>query len=141
MKRSTILAIVAIGGILLGASIVVDVGFLRVIVAAVLALAIVLAASPIREGVLLAWLLLAPYWQEVARSTPIGTVLNNGAYLFAGVGVVLWAIGLLIQRSASGRLRITEVLPGFVVLFAFGSLALGDLLPSEIGRASWRGTV
>lgn len=130
MKRSTILAIVAIGGILLGASIVVDVGFLRVMVAAVLALAIVLAASPIREAVLLAWLFLAPYWQEVARSTPIGTVLNNGAYLFAGVGVVLWAIGLLIQRSASGRLRITEVLPGLVVLFAFGSLALGDLLPS-----------
>lgn len=122
--------VLMLGAVLLGVSLVVDVSMLRVLVAAILAAAIVIAASPIREAVLLAWVFLAPYWQEVARTTPLGTALNNGAYLFAGVGVVLWAMGLVLHRASSGRIRLRDMLAGIFLFWTLGSLLLGDLLPS-----------
>lgn len=130
MNRSSQALLTILTAALLGVAVVSGSSLLRLVAAGILMIALVLSVSPVRELALLGWFLLAPYWQEVARTTGLGTALNNGAYLFAGVGIVLWAISLLIVRGRTGRLRISDLIPGLLLIAAALSLALSSLLPT-----------
>lgn len=128
-QRTTLLFTTCLIGALLGIALVTSNGLVRIAAAGVMLVSLVIVVSPIREWAVLAWVLLAPFWQEAARAKPVGTLLNNGAYLFAGVGLVLWAIVLVVERVRSRRLHLVAFAPVALVAYTIYSLSVGDYFP------------
>jgi O-antigen ligase len=86
------------------------------------------ALFPLREGLLLGWIALAPFMQEIARSNPIGNALNYGLYLFGGLAVCVWGFVAFV-RLLQGRPRLADLAPaGFVIVTGL-SLAFATLIP------------
>lgn len=124
-------------GVLLGVAVAVDIPAIRLASMAVIVVVLMIAAAPIKEWVLLGWMFCAPYVQEAARASAIGTVLNNFLYLFLGVGLVLWAVAVVAGRVRTRKIRVTDFAPALLIFVSMLSLAQGDLFPTGWTRADF----
>jgi O-antigen ligase len=136
-RHALLLGVLMLVAAFLGVAVSVGGNLMQIMAAAILAVTLLLVAAPIREWALLAWLFCSPYMQEAARATPLGRALNNGPYLFLGVGLVLWAIVAVLDRVRSRKIRMTDFAPALLVLVSFVSLLLGEYFPQGWTRGDF----